>query len=168
MRWSKLKTMIEDRMAPSLAGRVQVHVTTYGRPDWMPYFTRGRGWITVDGREIANFSTDQYLVEHWRLKQETGMQQRVSDIPDPLRERDILPRWWFEDALWDYLSLSIDDAVSSENFLIRALAMTDRRLGKRRLRRLQIRADEHPLIHMFYTLRCVAEGVDRSSSPACG
>jgi len=50
MRWSKLKQLVEDRMADSLQRRVEVHSTRY-------YSGEGRGWITVDKREVANFST---------------------------------------------------------------------------------------------------------------
>ena len=162
-----MKQQIEDRMAPSLAGRVQLHVTTYGIPDWGSYYTSGRGWVTVDGQEVANFSTDQFLFEYWQLKQATGMQHTWA-IPEPLQERGIFPRWWMEDALWEYLSLPIEDAIRSDNPLIRALAMTDRRVGKRRLRRFQIGADEHPLIQTLYLLRCQVEGVGPPSPPACG
>ena len=38
-----------------------------------------------------------------------------------------------------YLLLSIDDILASENVLIRAIGMLDRRLGKRRLRGLDPR-----------------------------
>jgi len=43
--------------------------------------------------------------------------------------------------------------------LIRAFAMLDSRLGKRRLRTLRLANDEHPLVRQFYDLRCEAEGI---------
>ena len=40
--------------------------------------------------------------------------------------------------------LSIDEAISSENYFIRMLALLDSRLGKRRIRKLAEHAEEEP------------------------
>ena len=40
--------------------------------------------------------------------------------------------------------LSIDEAIASENYFIRMLALLDSRLGKRRIRKLAEHADEEP------------------------
>src|ERR1700753_1502899 len=50
MRWSKLKKRVEDSFAESVKGRVQIYSTHY-------QCSCGRGWITVDGRELVDFST---------------------------------------------------------------------------------------------------------------
>jgi hypothetical protein len=42
---------------------------------------------------------------------------------------------------------------------VRALAIIDRRVGKRRLRMLEVGPLEHPLVRQLYQLRCEAEGV---------
>ncbi len=52
MMWSKLKQRIEERFADSLAGRVEVLSTYYRHGGWD---NDGRGWLTFDRREIANF-----------------------------------------------------------------------------------------------------------------
>ena len=70
-----------------------------------------------------------------------------------------LARCDFFQALWGYLSISIDDALTSNHVLIRSLAMTDRRFGKRRLRELQVGDWEHPLIRQLFRLRCEVEGI---------
>jgi hypothetical protein len=43
--------------------------------------------------------------------------------------------------------------------VLRALAVLDRRLGRRRLRTLEFRTDEHPLVIGLYRFRCTAEGI---------
>jgi len=56
-----------------------------------------------------------------------------------------------------WAGLSLDDALVSENPIVRALSMVDRRLGKRRLRQIDLTNGEHPLVRMLFRLRCDAE-----------
>ncbi len=51
MVWSKLKKQFESFLAASLCGRLKVHVTEYTHANSMDV---GRGWITLDGREIVS------------------------------------------------------------------------------------------------------------------
>ncbi|MHB8647234.1 MAG: SF0329 family protein [Thermomicrobiales bacterium] len=171
MRWSKLKQLVEDRMAPSLQGRVEVHSTRY-------YSGEGRGWITVDKREVAEFSTLGTLMRVHRLAiersgsdfwdAEGGAHYRAmrSEVEATLQEDGAYHQWGYHRALWDSLSLSISDAMLSDEMLIRAFAMLDSRLGKRRLRTLQLRDDEHLLVRQFYELRCEAEDVKQPTTIA--
>ncbi|MHB0981524.1 MAG: SF0329 family protein [Thermoleophilia bacterium] len=69
------------------------------------------------------------------------------------------------DALTDYLSLSIDDALASTHPVTRALAVLDRRTGKRRLRDFPFMADEHPVVRMLHQVRCEAEGIGTPPDP---
>jgi hypothetical protein len=131
MKWSKLKQQIEDRFADSVRGRMAIHITRYG-PGVSSMMTRG--WLTWDGEEIFNFSTIEWLLDR-----------------APFSRFDLI------DALESYLNLSIEDALSSANALIRAIAMLDRRVGKRRLQQVVIDATTHPFITQLYTLRCTAE-----------
>jgi hypothetical protein len=62
-----------------------------------------------------------------------------------------------DSALFDFLNLSINDAVKSANPIIRAFAIIDRRFGKRRLAYFDD-SQEHPLVKMLYRFRCKAEG----------
>jgi hypothetical protein len=66
----------------------------------------------------------------------------------------------FTGALREYITLSIDDALQSSNSLIQAVAMFDRRLGKRRLQKMTENPPEHPLVNAFFRLRCEAEGIN--------
>jgi hypothetical protein len=59
----------------------------------------------------------------------------------------------------DYGSLSIDEAMNSENIIIKAYSMLDRRLGKRSLEKLEFTNETHPIIFDFYKIRCGVEGV---------
>ncbi len=56
MIWSKIKRNVENGFAESLKGKIQIYVTSYGSGyDITDLFNRG--WITVDGKEVVNFST---------------------------------------------------------------------------------------------------------------
>jgi hypothetical protein len=90
----------------------------------------GRIWLTIDGREVIAFDTSSQYDDY----------QALADLKA-------------------YLRLSIDDALKSDTPLVRALAVIDRRAGKRRLRSLEVGPLEHPLVRELFRLRCEAEGI---------
>jgi hypothetical protein len=171
MQWSKLKARVESFFAPAVAGRVELRTTNYRHV----HDGAGRGWITIDGREVYNFCTQKYWVEGNALSAGIRTANRATDWSDPAQEvayyeagaqteqilekRGIVCQGGFESALADYLTLSLDDALASDNLVHRALAVLDGRLGKRRLRSLELRADEHPLVKQLLDFRCRVEGV---------
>ncbi len=158
MMWSKLKQRVEERFADSLVGCVEVFTTEY-------QFSDGRGWITIDKDEIATFCTRQAVNERVRLERaiesgdfvpsERAQQNRSAWMQAwaTENERGIFQRSEFHDALWDSLSLSIDDMLRSENGIIRALAMLD------------LPDDELPLVRTLYAVRCEAEGIAAFAPP---
>lgn len=154
MIWTKLKKTTEAFIADRLKGRIEYHLARYGKG--VSYFMR-RGWITFDKKEIAAFSTIKRVRESYAL---TG--QWYSTDPQAIAHLDkegIFTRDDFVNALEEYAGLQVEDAIKSPNPIIRAIAMFDRRLGKRRLSALSLRADEHQLVKSFYTIRCQAEGL---------
>lgn len=161
MRWSKLKQMIESRMADSLGRRVELHATTYTKAD----DAEGRGWITIDKVEVANFCDYTQRVRLYDALGQGYSAAEYNEMQDRLWSDGILSRRDYYASLNELLSMSVEAALRSDNILIRALAMTDRRLGKRRLQKLQIDGGDHPLVHMLYALRCEVEGI-KTPSPA--
>jgi hypothetical protein len=174
MQWSRLKKAVESRFAPSVFGRVELRTTNYRYiHDW-----EGRGWITVDRQEIHDFSTLNYYAQAHKLASAIREANRATDWTDPaqrdgyyeagatsdqiLLKQGIAPQGWFERSLQDYLQLSIEEALGSDNLLHRALAVLDRRLGKRRLRALELSATEHPLVRRLFDFRRKAEGLKTS------
>ncbi len=100
-------------------------------------------------------STYSQLYYLWREEAEPDQYQKM------LKEAHAANMFSFDEwrqALFDYLSLSMDDILKSENPLIRALGMVDRRLGRRRLKTMDV-SQEHQLVQRLYRLRCDAEGV---------
>jgi hypothetical protein len=54
------------------------------------------------------------------------------------------------------VSSSLEDALASPSPFIRALALLDRRVGKRRLRLMEVE-NEHPIVRELFALRWTAE-----------
>ena len=81
------------------------------------------------------------------------------DHGDPRRFEIGVYTWWdLPAAAWEYLNLSIDDAMASENTVIRALAMLDKRLGRRRLVTLDP-SSETPLVATLLRFRLEVAGL---------
>jgi hypothetical protein len=171
MQWSKLKRRAELFFAPSVAGRVELRTTNYrGAHD-----AAGRGWITIDGEKAWSFCTLRHGIRHHEIEDGLRAANGGNDFRDPsqrdayyaaigqaddiLEREGIVSQSYFEGAVATYPSLAIDEALVSDNLVHRALAVLDKRLGKRRLASLSFRTDEHPLVVGLHRFRCAAEGV---------
>ncbi|MHB8868911.1 MAG: SF0329 family protein [Thermoleophilia bacterium] len=168
---------IEDQnrvqLRPLGAGtRERVHDEHRGAHD-----REGRGALRVDGRDVFNACTTTYRHQEYLLAQEVQAIDECAEESDPrflsayetasnlLERKSVFRREEFHDVLRDYLSLSIDDALASPHPVTRALAVVDRRVGKRRLRDFPFMADEHPVVMMLHNLRCEAEGMGSPPDP---
>ena len=143
MRWSKLRSLICERFAEPLQGRLDIHSTAYGN------CSCGHAWLTLDGEVIANFCTRAHFIAgHLLPKQSEAL---IFTPANNTMYRDQLTiygersRQQVYEALWDFVhSISIEDALTSDDMLIQALAIVDSRVGKRRLAQLEPGA-LHPL-----------------------
>lgn len=170
MKWSKSKKALEDLLANAVKERVQFHMTRYGRG---VSYTMARAWVTWDKKELVNMSNAEWLIESYALEQQIrevnhctdyrDSQQRegyylaYQEARDIVQRQGMLSRFQFEEAVEEYLRLSIENAMGSANPIVKALSMFDRRLGKRRLADISLSQTEHPLVKLFYRLRCEAE-----------
>lgn len=167
MKWSKLKKLIENRVAASISKRFSINSTAYGN------CSCGHAWITIDKDIVANFCTRAFwnrcprhfdpITERWKHEGPVPF-----DLPASQKnfyakqevEYGELSRQDAYKACWDFIhNLSIDEALKSDNPLIQTLAIIDSRIGKRRL--LNIKVDDlHPLARKLILLRATAEGVN--------
>ncbi len=147
-------------MAPSVARHADVHVTRYHKPSEED----GRGWISWDDEQVVSFDTWPFI----------NVQRQLADDLIDLEE-DTWDAWrrsekiananglfhvdQFMDAVEAYPSFPFEEALTSDNAVVRSLAMLDRRLGKRRLRKLTPSAHELPFVRRLHQLRCEAEGI---------
>lgn len=160
MQWSKLKSQVEGLFADSVQGRVRLHSTRYrSMHDW-----EGRAWITLDGEEIVDMPNfDKWIYECRKRAEKLSGPDNDSyfwedQAASQLQQESFFKHGDLGRAMFAYLHLSIDDILASENAIIRALGMLDRRVGKRRLPALAGSID-HPLVRLLYLFRCEAEGI---------
>ena len=179
MKWSQLKKRIEDSMVDSIRGRVQIWSTRYRHA----HDDEGEARITIDGKRIQSFGSLTYFIEHHhesqRVLEERGSpdwrdtSQRAEyhnahrDADRRLAERGVLPLWEVNRLLFCYLNSGIETIMSSDNPLIRAIGLLDKRCGKRRLVAMNPAA-EHPLVQTMYRLRCEVEGITKPEPSICG
>jgi hypothetical protein len=74
MIWSKLKKRVEALFAPTMFGRVELRSTNYRHA----HDQAGRGYITVDGKEVWQMSTTQTWTVSAQRVSEAIMQTGVS------------------------------------------------------------------------------------------
>lgn len=140
MQWSQLKHRIEEQFAPSLGGRLQIHYTVYRR------LTEGdgRAWLTWDKEELFSRAD---MPSREKLDAPFAPDAEFYDSA-----RNLLG------ALHDYLRTPFAESLASPEPLVRALALADRRLGRRRFEKLTTADIAHPLVQRVHRIRATAEG----------
>ena len=122
----------------------------------------GRAAVRLDGKELACFSwIEQYyqeeaIVDALREQPESGYKQIRENLKPGWDRNCTYCEMDFLDALLKYRSMPIQDALRSENAIIRVLAILDRRVGRRTLRRIGIEKtfeNKPEWVWQFYELR---------------
>jgi len=170
VKWSQLKKRIEATFAPSVRGRVQVWNTRYrGSHD-----SEGEAWITVDGERVWSMGSLSYRIAQGKEAARIRAERGCADWSDPdqragysnawgeaqarVHADGVFAMWDMNQAIVNYLNLSIDSAAQADSPIIRAFAVLDRCFGKRRLAAIDS-SHEHPLVRAMYRVRCEAEGI---------
>src|SRR5690242_11335537 len=140
MPWSRLKSLVESRQASALGGRVTLHQARYRHAQEEV----GRVWLAVDGEEVAAFAThmgwarvrpraDARMDERDAWGTAAAYAEATAEVAAQLRAAGEFSDTAALRDLEAYLSQTVEAALASPSPLIRALAMLDSRLGKRRL-----------------------------------
>jgi hypothetical protein len=125
------------------------------------YDQRGRAWLAVDGTEVAMFC-DSRFENAWR---DAGRAEGVRGWPftdsahQTIRAQGMVDKVDLLEAMGRCIGHSIEALLAHPDLTVRALAMLDRRLGKRRLAAMDV-TGAHPLVARFHSLRCEAETVE--------
>lgn len=143
-----------------MRGRVEIHVTKYRRA----HDAEGRWDVTIDGVQVGGIGC--ILAD----REESELIARNSGRPGPTGKAWLDARNqllaighhtvpMFYDSLASLASLSLDDALTSNDALVRALAYLDARLGRRRLQQLSEVTSETQLESNCLALRLAADGI---------
>ncbi|MBK3497316.1 nonribosomal peptide synthetase [Viridibacillus sp. YIM B01967] len=179
MQFSKIKKQYESFLCEKLQGRVKLYANVYRKAHDGP----ARVWLTLDKQEMLNADDLSFIVPRNILYEQIKEERMHKSIPynrdfnvmfesperqtlidaNDLAEAALMAQGKFESdyfykALMQYGQISIEEAMQSGNILTQALAMFDRRLGKRRLQKLDM-TRVHPTIQQFHKIRCEAEGI---------
>ncbi len=141
--------MLESRFCEKIFGHVQIHAARYTNDEEV-----GRIWFVLDKRQIFSVG-DIASLSHptWYVEKNCVYYNAVWG------------RSQLENFLLRYLELSIEEALASSEELTKALAMFDKRVGKRRLQRLAKQIEHEPLlVKHFYALRCEVEKLQTPQS----
>jgi hypothetical protein len=161
MQWSKLKTRLKALICPELQNRIDFHVTRYREAT--DFGTEA--WITVDGIKVFGGGHYHRFVpecQEWHRRvpeinslpyPRPELKAIGQEIAEALDEQEIHDTEQIVGAMRRYLDLSIRDALQSDNPFIKALAMVDKRTGKKTMEKMQLQDNEHSLVRRFYELR---------------
>ena len=165
MQWSQLRKQLRDRLAPSVATNIDFHQTRYRHA----HDQEGEFWMTAGDQRIFSAGSLSYLSAlgtlraSYRVEGETAAQACTRAWQVMEGGDRILLEQMHRDLLWS-LSQPVDRMLEHGNPVIRALALGDRRFGKRRLVTFDPR-NEHHLVQHVHRLRCSVEGIVTPSLP---
>lgn len=166
MIWSKIKKNIENKFSKKINKKIQIYITSYGTAyDISDLFNRG--WITVDGKEVVNFSTpDSFYLNgsdyHYATPTICSVSKKIEYVkrnPNTLSEKGEFSKYDLSHCCYAYLDLNIEEALNHKSPIINMLAVLDKRLGKRRLIKLN-EIEQHPLVRYFLNLRLESEKIE--------
>lgn len=165
--WAGLKKQLEDFLCDEYKGRISYFLTRYHKV----HDSYGRAAICMDGKELVCFS----WIEMYR--QEADLHEMWSKNGEWDYENKELKEKWdtdctyyemdFLDATLTFLNLSIKEALESDNYIIKILAIMDRRLGKRTLKKIvdEKKYQEYPeWVRQFFELRLKGENNETTTT----
>jgi hypothetical protein len=126
MNWSQIRKRLRDCLADELHERIDFHVAQY-----RTFGEIGRAWITVDGKQIASWSC----------------MESFQDPMSRLSKSDVIH------IMTSYLNASPLELLDSPIELERALALADKRTGKRSLKAFSITTETSDLVKTIYRMR---------------
>ncbi len=162
--WAGLNKWLREHLCDGLEGRITYFLTRYHKV----HNSYGRGAILLDGKELVCFSWIEMYHQEWDVSAQFH-KSRSRDWDELYDE--MKPKWDanctysdmdFLDAALKFRSLSIQDALNSDNYIIKVLAILDKRVGKRTLQEIK-QAEEYKQYpewaRQFYRLRLDTERI---------
>lgn len=156
--WSGLNQWLTGCLCTDLLDRITYFLTRYHRV----HNAYGRAAILLDGRELVCFEwMERYHQEsavHAAWQADKG--QSYLGLYDSMK-----PQWDanctyddmdFLNAVLTFRNLSIQDALASDDYIVKILAILDKRVGKRTLKQIAQQAEynRYPAwVKQFYDLR---------------
>lgn len=173
--WSGLNRQLQGLLCRPLRGRISYFLTRYHTV----HNAYGRAAVRLDQKELVTFSwTEMYRQDRdagelavpvaWREEgdRESG---EILYLKDKWNRNGTWCEMDFLDAALAFRNLPVRQALESEQYLIRMLAILDRRAGKRTLMQIGRQGSYRTYpqwLRQFYELRLEAEGLHVTAMPA--
>ena len=116
--------------------------------------------MLVDEKEVINMP---FFIEYVRYAETYKRKENESDkdfeeiyeeVNADFAEKGLYYPGDFGAALDEFLSINVKDALFSNNYLVRMIALLDRRTGKRTLEKIKLDVSDFPQwLQYFYRLR---------------
>lgn len=147
--WNTLNKQLTGLLCDELKDHISFFLTCYHKV----HNSYGRVAIRLDNNELVCFS--------WinTCKQEHDISYSEADDADLKKKWDenaTYSEMDFLEAATSFLKMPVREALQNDNFIVRILAVIDRRIGKRTLRKIQEEGDYKDLpdwVKQFYELR---------------
>ncbi len=160
--WSKMRSKLEnDHLADCLKGHIRYFATSYSKyPDH-----EGRAAILLDGQQIISGSYCEQWSKADLLPKDATLQKRLR-TEFPFIDETALKYGQFDQrcfyiAFNKFDNQSIEKSLESDDLIVRIFAVLDKRVGKRRLLKLdEITSDKEEVFRTFLNIRMAAEGMD--------
>jgi len=170
--WAEVRKILEqDLLCDSLKGRIRYFATRYRKA----HDEQGRVCVLVDDKEIINmpFTAENKIYEEVYKREETERDKSYADIHKEIKmehaKQGLYHPGDFGSALDEFLTNSISDSINSENWIVRMLAILDRRVGKRTLIKIEPTLEHLPeWLQYFYKLRVESEKLIQSNYKKMG
>ena len=175
--WAGLNKWLNECLCEELKGRISYFLTRYHKV----HDSYGRSAILLDGKELVCFSwiemyrKEAAVHEVWSRDKSQSWHGLYEGMKPQWDAACVYDDFDFLRAVLEFRNLSIQDALESDNYIIKILAILDKRIGKRTLRKLT-QAEEYRAypawVRQFYDLRLgmeekvsVYECVDWNNEP---
>lgn len=159
MKWNNFRTRITMYMHPLFKGKIK--------------FDYNGGWsnkfkILYEGKALAMYWSDSL---HWRVFNEfypvipddfgESLKMMKQMTEDQSEIKGISPNDVADTIMKVFNNLSIKDALNSDNKLIRAIALMDKRCGSKTFKSLDYSTEEDFLLRNIYNLRKHLEKIEK-------
>ena len=156
--WSALNKQLTENLCDELKERITFFLTRYHSV----HDSYGRAAIRLDGKELVIFSWIEMYHQESDISKlhKAGVHESYNKMKEQLK-----PKWDadctysemdFLDATLKFRNMAIKDALESEDYIIKILAILDKRIGKRTLAQIKKSNEyqQYPAwVRQFYYLR---------------
>ncbi len=162
--WSDMRKQLEEtNICQSLKGRIQYFATRYKKS----HDEEGRVAIRLDGQEVLKSCFYDWYRKRYKAEDsfvlpagKLGYWEYFDLINIETHNLAGFDQYGFYKAFYQYQNHSIEENLACPDPIVRLFTILDKRVGKRRLKRILPEVESQPeWLQFFYQLRLKSEGI---------